>query len=422
MTFFSEEFESKQKKEPRLPQSQRNSLSSNGSNKSSSSNTTTLIPLRLTLQNLDVSIERIYKRDYKRVAKTLQLAFNKDPFVNYILNTKINYPPEEKRAIKQKNDLFQAFFEYSVIEYFAYGGVIIGVKDVNFELTLNHNHHSSYNNHPFLAVACWNNLKFDNCLQLNYYNSPAFDISKSAHSLFGDYNTKFSHFHSLMKFNYFAYLNDCRQKTLKEKLPFLNNIRDSILINLNLNLNFQNKFDSVWYLSDVGVLPSMAGKSIGKLLINYCLDNFVLDSWCYLESSNIINRNFYHKLGFKIANTFAVNQDEIVNNIDIHKTEDLNVLNSLNDFILMDAMYRPPKNITIEKVNYTVSVLNVDESKDKIKIDTKPVDDKVPVANVPVATVPMAGVTSTPIKTPVAASVPGSIGGSPVTPLVAQQA
>ncbi|EGV62885.1 hypothetical protein PSN45_001125 [Yamadazyma tenuis] len=329
---FTEDFDSNKKKEPRSSLSQLN-------------------PSRRMIGNLEISIERVYKKDYKRVAKTLQLAFNKDPFVNYILNTKINYDEvEEKKLIKQKNDLFQAFFEFSVLEYFSFGGVIVAIKDVQFELA-----NSSGTNYPFLAAACWNNLKFDNSLTLNYYN-----FNSTSHNHSGSDNKLFL-FSSFLKFSYLAYMNNCRQKTLKEKLPFLNNIRDSVLINLNLNLNFKNKFNSVWYLSDIGVSPSMAGKSLGKILINYCLDNFVLDSWCYLESSNIINRNFYTKLGFKIANTFAVNQDEIVNNIDINNKEDLGVLNSLDDFILMDAMFRPPKNINIEKINYKVADIEVEE-------------------------------------------------------------
>lgn len=327
---FTEDFESRTKKEPRLSLSQLN-------------------PLRHTIGNLQISIERVYRKDYKRVAKTLQLAFNRDPFVNYILNTKIDYDEEtEKRSIRQKNELFLSFFEYSVLEYFAYGGVIVAVKDVQFELS-----NIGSTNYPFLAAACWNNMKFDNSLCLNYYDPNL----KCNHQ--GDH--KISLHYSFMKFSYLAYLNKCRQKSLKEKLPFLNNIRDSILINLNLSLSFKNNFTSVWYLSDVGVLPSMSGKSLGKLLVNYCLDTFALDSWCYLESSNIINRNFYNKLGFKIANTFAVNHDELVNNIDINKKEDIDVLNGLNEFILMDAMIRPPKNINVTKFNWNFSSIEVQE-------------------------------------------------------------
>lgn len=321
---FTEDFDSKSKDKPRLSMSQLN-------------------PLRQTIGNLEVVIERVYKKDYKRVAKTLQLAFNKDPFVNYILNTQVSYQEHEKKQIKQKNDLFLAFFEYSVIEYFSYGGIIVAVKDYEFELS-----NTSSNNYPFMAVACWNNLKFDNSLSLQYHNfNPKLAPNSS--------DNKFSLQYSFLKFSYLAYLHGCRQKSLKEKLPFIANIRDSILINLNLNLNYKTKFDNVWYLSDVGVLPSMTGKSLGKLIINYCLDNFVQDGWCYLESSNIINRKFYDKLGFKIANTFAVNSDEIVNNIDISSKDDLEALNKLKDFILMDAMFRPPNNIKIES-NYKVEV------------------------------------------------------------------
>lgn len=376
---FTEEFESKPKDKPRLRkslifntsnQSTHSNDNLNESRSSTSSGSSSILNQRLTIGNLEVSIEKVGLKDYKRVGKTLRMAFNKDPFVNYILNTKINYvegedgdEAEVRKLYQRKNDLLQAFFEFSVVEYISFGGIIIVMKDVDFE-----NSENAKLNHPFLAAACWNILRFDNSLQLDYVD----DISENNnYKNLNNTSKKLILTKTQIKFNYFAYLNNCRQKYLKEKLPFLNNIRNSILINLNLNLNFKNKFSSVWYLSDIGVLPTMTGKSLGKILINYCIDNFVFDnSWVYLESSNIINRKFYMKLGFKVANTFAINEDDvIVNNIDIDNVQDLEILNKFNDFILMDAMFKPPSNINIERENYKVS--------EKSMVDLKPVESKV---------------------------------------------
>lgn len=342
---FSDDFDSNKKKEPRLPKSQGGSHSPwSGS----------MNPLRLTLNYLNISIEMVGFKDFRRVAKTLTLSFEKDPFVNYILNTKISYDVEDKaesKLYRQKMELFQTFFEWSVAEYFCFGGVIVAIKDLDFESPTNPVLNKSTS--PFLAVACWNNLKFDNSLQLNYSNPIHY---------FND--NKLVYFQLSIKFYFLASRTGCRQKSMKEKLPFLNNIRNSILIHLNLNLSYHVKFNSVWYLSDIGVLPSMAGKGLGKYLINYCYDNFINDEWCYLESSNIINRNFYKKMGFKIANTFAINEDEIVNNIDLSDLNDLNLLNQFDkDFILMDAMLKPPKNLNINlESKFVVSPLDNDNS------------------------------------------------------------
>lgn len=361
---FVEEFESPNKDKPRLKKSLISSSSSINSN-DSRRKSNEFPNQRLNIGNLEISIEKIGLKDYKRVAKTLTLSFNKDPFVNYILNTKINYTEEDgdedeiRRLSTKKNELFQAFFEISVVEYIAYGGIVIVIKDVNFEMS-----GGNLSSYPFLAAACWNNMKFDNSLTLDYDD---IEVVESP-------TTKFLLMKTNLKFNYLAYLNKCRQKSLKEKLPFIENIRNSILINLNLNLDFKNKFNSIWYLSDIGVLPSITGKSLGKILINYCVENFVTnDSWVYLESSNIINRKFYTKLGFTVANTFAINEDDvIVNNINIDNVQDLKILNGFNDFILLDAMFRPPSNITIERESYKIT------TSDKVAV---PINNPVPISN-----------------------------------------
>ena len=57
----------------------------------------------------------------------------------------------------------------------------------------------------------------------------------------------------------------------------------------------------IWYLGDIATLPSMRGKGLGKILMNYARDQFLLEnekSYMYLESSNPMNRNFYLKMGY----------------------------------------------------------------------------------------------------------------------------
>lgn len=238
-------------------------------------------------------------KEYRRVARTLCASFERDPFVNYILNTEVN--PSSERDRKHKQDLMVTFFEFSVYECFSYGGTVVVVKDVSLEADLVKYglRVSEINKLPFLAAACWIKLESDNHL---------FDYPSRS----------FSNLHpSSLKFNLFASLAKCRSRILKELFPRLKQTRDEVLLKLHLSNS-----DCVWYLEDIGVLPSCQGHGLAKRLINHVLETYVrANAWCYLESSNLANRKFYEKLGFSVASTFVINDDE-------------------DDLVYMDAMVK----------------------------------------------------------------------------------
>lgn len=254
--------------------------------------------------HLDVFLREISSREYKRAARTLQLAFSDDPFVNYILSTPIAVPAGDERAAKRKNDLMLAFFEYSVYECLALGGVVVALVDNKLErdiATLNMKP-AAVNKIPFLGVACWFNLVYSDDTRLYDYSSPS----------------AFFSLHSLsLKFNLFALLANVRLKVFKDKLPQLASVRDVALESLKLN----PRHDSVWYLGDIGILPTMQGRGLARKLFDHCVHTYVNaspDSWCYLESSNPINRKFYQKLGFEVLNTFSVNDDAVDDDEEVH--------------------------------------------------------------------------------------------------------
>lgn len=256
-------------------------------------------PLRLThlndLQNISTSPVQIL--DYRRVAKTLALAFDKDPFCNYVLNTKISYDPSEKKLIRRKADLLLSFFEYYVYECMSLGGLVIVIKDNNLELELIQLRLKplALSRVPFLGVACWNKLIYDP-------DEEGFDYPNSLPS--------FANIHpTFIKFNVFKSLARCRQKVLRCITRQLEDERDSVLDQMLASGSSITKNDPIWYLSDIGILPSMQGKGLAKKLMNHCLQNYMLDHWCYLESSNQANRAFYEKMGWTLMNTFEVDEE-----------------------------------------------------------------------------------------------------------------
>lgn len=274
------------KRKPRLPQSQGVSTGTNTDS------------LRLAVTKpTNISFSPVLLLDYRRVAKTLTLAFDKDPFVNYILNTKTEYPAEDTRQIKRKHDLMLSFFEYSAYECLSLGGLILVIKDNNLELDLIQQRLKALAlaTVPFLGVACWNKLVFDR-------DENMFDYPFSS-SLLANIHP------SSLKFNLFSSLAKCRLKVLKSALPRLEDVRTTVLSQLMTSSELKQA-DSVWYLGDVGILPSMQGHGLAKRLVNHCVENYMAGHWCYLESSNLANRKFYEKLGWTLKKTFVVNDDD----------------------------------------------------------------------------------------------------------------
>lgn len=284
-----EDHESCNKRKPRLLQSQ-------GVGTGPSTD-----PLRLTVDKkpLNISFSPVSMLDYRRVAKTLALAFDKDPFVNYILNTATEYHASHTRLIKKKHDLMLSLFEYTVYEYMSVGGLVVVVQDNNLELDLIQQRIRplAINKIPFLGVACWNKLTFD-------YEEDRFAAPFAMSSL--------SNMHpSSLKYNLFSSLAKCRLRVLRIGETRLKLERDSVLEAMMAS-NQLLKDNTVWYLGDVGIIPTAQGHGLAKKLINHCLENYMRGNWCYLESSNLANRKFYEKLGWTLMKTFIINDEVTV--------------------------------------------------------------------------------------------------------------
>ena len=84
---------------------------------------------------MDISIDVATLKDYRRVAKTLLMAFEDDPFTNFILNTtkytKSN--TSESTYKKKKLDLMLSYFEYTAYDCLSTEGTVFVIKDNNFE-------------------------------------------------------------------------------------------------------------------------------------------------------------------------------------------------------------------------------------------------------------------------------------------------
>ncbi|SGZ53485.1 CIC11C00000004808 [Sungouiella intermedia] len=281
-----EDHESCHKRKPRLLQSQ-----GVGTGPSTDS-------LRLTVdkKTLNVSFSPVSMLDYRRVAKTLALAFDKDPFVNYILNTATEYDPSQSRLIKKKHDLMLSLFEYSVYEYMSVGGLVVVVKDNNLELEMIQQRMRALaiNKIPFLGVACWSKLVYDD----------EDEVYQSALSM-----SSLSNMHpSSLKYNLFSSLAKCRLRVQRIGDTRLKFERDGVLEAM-ISSHQLNKENNVWYLGDVGIIPAAQGHGLAKKLINHCLENYMKGHWCYLESSNLANRKFYEKLGWVLKKTFIINDE-----------------------------------------------------------------------------------------------------------------
>lgn len=281
-----EDHESCHKRKPRLLQSQ--GVATGPSTDS----------LRLTVHKkpLNISFTPVSMLDYRRVAKTLALAFDKDPFVNYILNTAVETDSTQTRLIKKKHDLMLSLFEYAAYEYMSVGGLVVAIKDNNLELELAQKRlrPSATAKIPFLGVACWNKLVYDE--EEERYESP--------HVL-----SSLSNMHpSSLKFNLFSSLAKCRQRVLRIGEIRLQSERDLVLEAMLARDQFQTS-QNVWYLGDVGIIPAAQGNGLAKKLINHCLENYMVGHWCYLESSNLANRKFYEKLGWQLKKTYLI-EDE----------------------------------------------------------------------------------------------------------------
>ncbi|CAK9437451.1 uncharacterized protein LODBEIA_P18290 [Lodderomyces beijingensis] len=303
------------------------------------------VPLKSSFSipnSLDISIEIAKLEDYHRVAKTLVLAFEDDPFTNYILNTskydkEITPKPVYK---KKKMDLMLSYFEYAAYECLSTDGMILIIKDNHFEKSLV-DLDVKLDKFPFLGCALWNQIYGSNISDSSSGSDSDYDDDDYFAS--GDLSFRDAMHKSCLKFNLKAIRGQCRSKVFKQKLPFLTKVRNEVLIKQLLRKkedahHFPCDVD-IWYLNDIATLPSMRGKGLGKLLIEYSRTRFSNQnkkSYIYLESSNPANRKFYMKLGFTLMKSYSIKYNKYVD------PESVLDKDPTNKAINMDAMLLYP--------------------------------------------------------------------------------
>jgi ribosomal protein S18 acetylase RimI-like enzyme len=293
--------------------------------------------------SLNISIEMATIKDYRRVAKTLVLAFEEDPFMNYILNTSHIKKTNTTKSIykKKKLDLMLAYFEYSVYECLNLNGKVFVIKDNASEAILEDMGIKTHK-FPFLGVSLWNQI-YGNNIDTGYSSTSSdSDDDLNNDEYFAPDSLKFKdNIHpSYLKFNVKTILGNCRSKILKDKLPFLTKVRNEVLVKKLIKREQPRSDFDIWYLSDIATLPSMRGKGLGKILINHVIDNYIMvsspKSYVYLESSNPVNRKFYTKLGFKLMKSFSIKSNKYVDSETIAQKD------PSNEQINMDSMVYYP--------------------------------------------------------------------------------
>lgn len=231
--------------------------------------------------------------DYRRIAKTLAVAFFDDPFVNYILKT-------ETASLSHKRKLFNAYFEYSVFECFALNGKVWVVKDLEYEATLVGKPTRVHGG--FVAAICWYQV---------LGNDPDGEFVPFAQ------NVRLLLFY---KYEMATWWYKCR-KRLNKLLDLLYEIRVRMLDQVRLQQE-----STIWYLNDLGCC--VPGKGIGGYLIEHTM-GLLKDKnvGYYLELSNVENRNFYCNRGFEPVASYSVREGRAVDYLVVNR-----------EMVVVDAM------------------------------------------------------------------------------------
>lgn len=179
------------------------------------------------------AVEVITLKDYKKAAKTLQVAFKDDLYVHYLIEG------IEDPNLREQVDL--ALYEGGVYSCIAQDGLCLGVRDVEAE--------KDDPDAPFLAVAC--------------FEKPSKKVSKQPKSLFSSLWSMYQE--GYLKFVWLAN-KETRQRVLEEQSQMLSNFRSEAL---------GNRYEEAWYLADIGAVPRGRGKGLARALVDYACHNYV---------------------------------------------------------------------------------------------------------------------------------------------------
>ena len=201
-----------------------------------------------TRENLHVEMLTI--KDYKKAARTLQIAFQDDKYVNYLTSG------IKESNLKQQMDL--ALFEattYSTI----LSGLLVGIRDLDGE--------QDDPDAPFLAVACFQKpqKKSKGKSKTGADKGKATKDSDNAEN-----RSLFSYLWSMYQGGYLKFVwlanKETRQRVFDEQWQLLDQYREEVL---------GDEFDYSWYLSDIGAIPKGRGKGLARKLVDYACQKYI---------------------------------------------------------------------------------------------------------------------------------------------------
>lgn len=185
-----------------------------------------------THHHVKAHVEVVDIKDYKKAAKTLQIAFKDDLYVRY-LTSGITDP-------KMKEQLNLALFEATVYSTIL-SGLVVCVRDVEGE--------KEDPNVPFLAVACFEKPR----------PVQDFESTSLVRSLWSMYQGGY------LKFIWLAN-KEIRKRVLFEQSEMLEKFRYDVL---------DDEFATSWYLSDIGAIPKGRKKGLARALVDYVCQNYI---------------------------------------------------------------------------------------------------------------------------------------------------
>ena len=132
-------------------------------------------------------------------------------------------------------------------------------------------------------------------------------------------------------------------KAVKDKLPYLIKVRNEILIKELLcreddDHHFPCDLD-IWYLGDIATLPSMRGKGLGRILMEYAKTQFLQDNPKKLyvfRKFQSCESKVLSKMGYTLMKSYSIRDNKYVD------LEKILHLDPKNKAVNMDAlMYFP---------------------------------------------------------------------------------
>lgn len=181
-----------------------------------------------------LTVEVLTIKDYKKAAKTLQIAFKEDLYVNY-LTANIEDP-------KLKAQLDLALFEATTYDTIL-SGLAVAVRDVAAEAV--------DPGAPFLAVACFDKPH------------PPEEAKKENKSLFNYLWNMYGG--GYLRFVWMAN-KETRQRVFDEQWELLDDLRLSVL---------GDEYSRSWYMSDIGAIPRGRGMGLSRRLLDFVCQNYV---------------------------------------------------------------------------------------------------------------------------------------------------